>query len=1110
MTFRVPVCAMPLLDPAVGRINIDLPAGLNVAQIIAEVLPAATEEMLDRARVWLVSNLGEMLLSEREHWGRIRPRPGVRVMIRLVPGDTDLLRSTLMIAVSIGATALGQFWAGPAILQATGNAFLANIGGALLGAGVAIAGATLVNWMIPAANEGGDREKPTYTISGWQNRANPDGPVPSIVGRHRIAPVFAAPSYSEIVGDQHFIRALFLVGYGQYEISDLRIKETPIGNYEDVEYQVRDGSNGDAVTLYPQQVIEENVGAELRRDRLRDENGDPIGIGPTSPVVRLTAGDTAEANVILSFPTGLGRAGDTGEIENHTVNIRIRQRASAGGSWQEVITLSVTASQREPFFRQHRWTLPSRGRWEIEVTRLTSEPTNPRINERTAWATLQSFRPEYPINFGKRVAVVAVRIRATFQLNGNLDSLNLLAQRVIPDFDMGTGTWVMRKTRNPASIFRHVLQGAESAFPEPDNALDLAQLEDWHNFCRLKGLKYDRIHDFEASLWDVLTDVARAGRASPRHDGRKWGVVIDRPSNLVVAHVNPRNSRDFTWSRNYIEPPHAFRVEFLDETSDYQTRERIVRWPGHVGDITLTEALQLPGKTDPAEIWRETRRRQYEIIHRPDQFRAVQDGAVRTATRGDLVKGSYDTLDRTLFAHRVTAVRGQLITLDGWVGMEAGQSYAVRFFRQSGSGEAATFTSTVRNVVRQLGEHDSIALDGDGFVPAVGEIVQFGVAGQESLHLMVAGTEAGEGMTSVLTMLAAAPIVDQLTDAEVAPAWDGRVGTEQGPDVTPPKIPQVLSIQTHYEVEGDADGLTVLLGPGAAETALIGSYSLRHRLAGQTAWSLPLQVAAAEGAIVVLGYTAGQSVEMQRLATSRAGYSSNWSATFSKTLEAPADAPLPVPGATITAGLGSASIQFATPTGGNLSRVNIYRGPTADAFAASLVASIPVLASSSYGHVDGDNTRPNLLINGRFDADTDWSKGTGWAIAGGKATKSGASATSVSQPKAVTPGSVYRYAFTVSDRTGGTLTARFTGGTTVVGGAAQSNATFMGSLTATTGNDTFHLYGTAAFVGSVDDAVLYEQSSTSVPQGTHYYFLRSANAEGREAAPYPLGPITII
>ncbi|NUB46586.1 hypothetical protein GEU84_019510 [Fertoebacter nigrum] len=100
----------------------------------------------------------------------------------------------------------------------------------------------------------------------------------------------------------------------------------------------------------------------------------------------------------------------------------------------------------------------------------------------------------------------------------------------------------------------------------------------------------------------------------------------------MVDHLTPRNSRDFQSRRNCIDPPHAFRVKFKDATNEWKDAERLIRWPGHTGEITITEALELPGKTRPDEIWREARRRMYEAIYRPDLHEVMQDGPVRVAT----------------------------------------------------------------------------------------------------------------------------------------------------------------------------------------------------------------------------------------------------------------------------------------------------------------------------------------------------------------------------------------------------------------------------------------------------------------------------------------------
>lgn len=875
----VPVLAMPMLDPGAGRIERELPEGLTLAEIVSASVPMFRPSHWPRLRVTLVSPEGKMAVASPEHWSRLKPRAGVKVLIRVIPSG-DTLKSVLLIAVSIAAVALGQLWA-PALL---GLGIPTAIGSALIGLGVTLLGTLLINALIPSRTAGGgsarETERPTYAISGWRNQANPDGPIPAPLGRHRMAPMFAAPSYTVISGDDQYVVALFVWGYGQLNISDLRLGDTPLAKYTEVTTQTYSGLPGDpAQTLYPQQVIENQLGVELLYNLPRASNGD-IASGPPeiAPVSRFTAADVRDGAVIIAFPGGLVEYANDGTKLTLSVTIQIRQRPATGGPWSVVNTMTFSAKRSEAFFRQFTWSFPSRGRYEVELTRLTPERTTSQTTDRTVWASLQSMRPEYPINFDKPLALTAIRVKATHQLNSSLDTLNGMVARVMPDWDYLTGTWVNRETRNPASLFRFVLQGNPNTFPTPDTGIDLAQLADWHNFCRLKGLKYDRLHDFSSSLEVTLGDIAAAGRASPRHDGRKWGVVIDRPRDLVIDHITPRNSRNFSWSRTYFKPPHALRVPFLDATNDYASAERIIPWPGQAGDITVTEQLELPGKTDPDEIFREARRRQYEIIYRPDRFTAVQDGAVRAATRGDLVMGSFDTLERTQVALRVVAIQGNILELDGTVEMIAGQNYACRYRKLHADG---SMESLLRSVVSQPGIRSAIRLTGFGDLPAKGEVIAFGIAGQETMPLIVGGIEAGEELSGMLTMLPAAPIIDQLTDAEVPPAWNGRVGAAVDADTTAPVPP------TFFSVEPRATGFEILLRPGSGGAVIVARYNVRHRLSGTSPWTI---VSAAEGGggVTIDGYLAGDLVELEAQAVSPAGVGSLWT-------DPPIEASVPIP-----------------------------------------------------------------------------------------------------------------------------------------------------------------------------------------------------------------------
>ncbi|MGO1161744.1 host specificity protein J [Brucella sp. C7-11G] len=1093
----IPVLAAPVIDPGAQRIELELPFGLTISDIVRATLPGLTLEQYAHVRVALVSDQGSEIVSN-EYWHRIKPRAHVRVVIRIVPGK-GALRSVLQIVVSIAAVALGQIWAPMLAGSAFGMGLSVTAWQGIIGLGVGLIGNLLINALIPVQSANKDKEKPTYAISGWRNNANPDGHVPMVLGKHRMAPPFAAMTYTEIVDDIQYIRSLFCFGYGPLTITDTKIGDTATSKYKDIEMQLREGLPTDEpVDLYPSQVLEEQVGTELRRDLPRNEYGEVIE-GPTviSPETRFSASDASEACVILSFPAGLVSINSDGDPKPIQNTIRIRQRRVGVTAWTTVTTLRIRVAKLEGFYRSHRWKFPSRGRYEIEVARINDERDDPRKTDRTVWVVLQSFRPEYPLNFEKPLALAAVRVRATYQLNGALDNFNALVQRRCLDYDRTTRTWVERITRNPASLYRYALQGPGNANPALDSEIDLVQLADWHEFCRVKGLKYDRIHDFEASLFETLASIAAAGRASPRHDGVKWGVVIDRPQTLAVDHINPRNSWDFSWSRTYVEPPHAMRVQFLDETNDYQQGERIVPWPGHTGDITVTEQFDIPGKTDPVEIWRETRRRQYEIMHRPDSYTVVQDGPTRVATRGDLVMVSHDVISQVQHAARVAAVRGDLILLDEETEMVAGVAYGIRFRRITASNTVGT--SIVRMLRTIPGISSSIILTGTGFKPVVGDIVHFGPVEQESFPMIVNYTEAGEEMSTVLNLLDASPIIDQLTDAEVPPAWDGRVGAEIISGTQVPDVPVIRSVVSGFSGTEEVNGLQIIVGAGSSSTAIIEYFNLYHRLSGSGSWTT-IAAPAADGSFDVEGYVAGNTVEFSVEAVSNKGFTGARTNTMTVTIgaeDAAIPQALPSESVSISGGIGAVSLTFATGADSALAFVQVYRAPagtTLDRNNHKLGAMMPVIPQSSYTRIDGDTTRMNLIRNGSAE---DWIIGDGWNLSGGTATKTPSVASDLSQSGfSFTSGKTYRLRFVLAGHTAGNLTPKLEGaGTTVIGSAINSNGAKIVELVAGANLDTLTFAASDEFDGSVSSIVFYEVTATALPYGSYDYFLEPHNID---------------
>jgi hypothetical protein len=518
----------------------------------------------------------------------------------------------------------------------------------------------------------------------------------------------------------------------------------------------------------------------------------------------------------------------------------------------------------------------------------------------------------------------------------------------------------------------------------------------------------------------------------------------------------------------------------------------IVPWPGHEGEIVVTEERQMPGKTDPVEVWIETRRAQYSAIHRPDVITAIQDGTARVATRGDLVMGSWATLDRTMAVARVVAVRGAHVELDAPIEMAAGESYALRW-RLFGEDDTVG-ESIVRPVMTVAGEHRAAVLTGDGDGPPAGAIVHFGRATADSLPLIVAGIEPGENMASVLTMQPHVPLIDDLTDAEVPPPWDGRVGFIAGPDGTAPGVPVFVSIASGVEGTDDHDGLQVALRAGSG--VAIARFVVSHRLSGAGEWS-EVNVPVASAGTSITGYTAGQTVELRAHAVSLGGTPGEATAIVAVTIGAgdlPIPAALPEASITVTGKAGHAEIVFATGSDPHTSHVQLWR----DGEKAG--SPIPVSPLGTFGRIDGDSTVVPRLVDPGFDDPDAWLTNTNFVVDAGVASKTPGAAGNIYQIVDLAPGDVLRSIFTVTSRVAGSVRVRgggWTGGA-VSGASRTATGTYLDRITvgAMTGTLFFGARGESDFEGAIDGLKMFKETAACIAQGEHVYELEPLNGDG--------------
>lgn len=266
-----------------------------------------------------------------EWWDHVKPKGGTWVSIVGLPsglggnfgrgGPSVVPADTLRQILSV------LFLAGGAVVP--GLLGLSGVAASAATVGISLAGVLATNALVPLPVT--PEEVEAFTVTGTRNQAIPYAKIPRVFGRLRLFPMFGGLPQTEVVGNDQFLRLLFVLGYGPLQVSDLRIGSTPIGHFEGVEYEVFRGERLDPAspTLYTNDIHEETFDRTLE---YAASWGRFVGSGlgatwePEKGVVHLqTAQDIDEISVDLTFPNGLVRAVD-GRNDPWNVQLHIQYR----------------------------------------------------------------------------------------------------------------------------------------------------------------------------------------------------------------------------------------------------------------------------------------------------------------------------------------------------------------------------------------------------------------------------------------------------------------------------------------------------------------------------------------------------------------------------------------------------------------------------------------------------------------------------------------------------------------------------------------------------------------------------------------------------------------
>lgn len=835
-TFHLTAAAHPVLTRTV---DLELPEGLTLLEMLRAAQPDPALLRLDGGpthwRQGAIIFIGDHEINP-EFWGVIRPKAGALVTARVFPvlmggGGGGGGKSPLRTILTIGVIA-ASFFLGPALgvalgfsaVPATAGLFAGiNMAAAVGGAIISVAGQLLVNAIAPvkapklpqlsgAAAQAA--ESPSLFLAGSRNAARPYQPVPYVLGYYRFRPPLAAKTYTEVLGDHNILRMMGTFGYGEVEISDWRLGSTPLENFSDYTLEVRNGTDADDPhTIMPAQSDQEDFSIKLTQE---------AGWQVLQSVL-----DADQLSINLAFPRGLVFFNSGGTRSNRTVTVEVEWRAVGAGTWEilpddftatfdrtwvdvfdETPTSAITFTHARAVAIRHgiRWNTGARGQYEIRVRRTSADTDNTQIFDEVFWVTIRSFTNEDPVDFPHPLATFQLEMRATDQLNGVVDTLSALVKSVCLDWDRDTQTWIKRATNNPASLFRLVTMGPGKARPMTSANVDIEALQDWHEFCKDNGFTFNMVRDFSSSVFDTLADIASAGRAGLTNEDGKLSIVIDRPTDTIVTHITPRNSRAFEGEKAFLELPHAFRVEFPNEDRDYNQDERTVYLEGYDSSTaTVFESLDFPGITDPEQIFKHTQYIGSTLVQRPEQWAVVQDYESLIARRGRRVKITHDMLLIGQASGRISAVTldtGNItaMSVDEELTMEAGNSYGL-VIRRNVLGDASITVPIVLEIGSGITEVTLLTpLSQETSGVYAGDLFGFGILGQATEDALVLMNLPQSDLAGKVVLIPYRPVI-----------------YEAGTGVIPPHVPTITEeafIETVVIEQIVTDESVLERGPG--------------------------------------------------------------------------------------------------------------------------------------------------------------------------------------------------------------------------------------------------------------------------------------------------------
>ena len=486
---------------------------------------------------------------------------------------------------------------------------------------------------------------------------------------------------------------------------------------------------------------------------------------------------------------------------------------------------------------------PYTGQFDVKFTRLKPNNTSTYDRDDSYVTMLRSIQHSPPPALPSH-CLVALRIRATDQLNGTVQTFNAVAQALLPTWNPSTGWSQPVATSSPAWAMCEVLRGGANKRPLPDSRIDLNAFYNFDLWCAQKGYSYNACVDSTTTVRQLLIDIASVCRAILVMKNNMFSVVWDVPQTTPTQMFTPKNSWGFKYSKPFFTAPHALKCSFINPDKSWQQDQIIAYAPGYnISNATLFESVSYTGVTNSQQAWSMG---MYTIacsIERPNTYKLQCDIEHLVCNRGDLVLVSHDVMQWGLGNGLVKSLTydggGNVLTIttDEQFTFNPGYTFVIRC-RQS-TGAIVLLTLVTPGTIVETNVLTLATPTPAGNCPAVGDLVAFGLVNQETVRLLVKGINRNGEFNAELTLVDEGPGVYTADTTAIAPFVPQSTWPMQGVNFVPP-APVVVSFLTDHTVMTEVSGAWLpgcqfTLQQSSAIAITYASLEIQYRLTGITA-----------------------------------------------------------------------------------------------------------------------------------------------------------------------------------------------------------------------------------------------------------------------------------